>query len=205
MTRGFAALLALVLLAGISALAWATDGFRVITSDGARELAIERSPRPVPDVPLVDQDGNVFSLGSYRGRTVLIEFIYARCPNICGELGDAFERVLAEWNRDSPDQEIDLLSISFDPKNDDTQALKYYGERFGAAGPRWRVAKPLDRPDLARLLDTFGVVVIPDGMGGFVHNSAVYLVDRRGRLIRILDPYMSPRQFTAVALNVSAP
>lgn len=205
MTRGFAALLSFVLLAGMSALAVATDGFRVVTSDGARELAIERSPRPVPDVTLVDQDGKVFSLGSYRGRRVLIEFIYTRCPTICGELGDAFERVLTEWNRDSLSPETDLLSISFDPKNDDTQALKYYSERFGAAGPRWRIARPLGRQGLARLLDTFGVVVIPDGMGGFVHNAAVYLMDRHGRFIRILDPYMPPRQLAAVASNASAP
>lgn len=205
MTRGFAALLALVLLAGISALAWATDDFRIVTSEGARELAIERSPRPVPDVTLIDQDGKVFSLGSYRGRRVLIEFIYTRCPNVCGELGDAFERVLSEWQRDAPNQEPDLLSISFDPENDDTQALKYYGERFGAAGPHWRIAKPLDRQGLARLMDTFGVVVIPDGMGGFVHNTAIYLVDPRGRLIRVLDPYMPPQQLATLALNASAP
>lgn len=205
MTRRFAALLAFVLLTGMSALAWATDGFRVVTSDGARELEIKRSPRPVPDVTLVDQDEKVFSLSSYRGRRVLIEFIYTRCPTICGELGDAFERVLADWNRDSLGEETDFLSISFDPENDDTQALKYYSERFGAASPRWRIARPLDRRGLARLLNTFGVVVIPDGMGGFVHNTAVYLMDQRGRLIRILDPYMSPRQLAAVALNASAP
>lgn len=205
MTRGFAVLLAFVLLAGISALAWATDGFRVVTSDGARALEIERSPRAVPDIALVDQDRKVFSLGNYRGRRVLVEFIYTRCPTICGELGDAFERVLAEWNRDSLSEKTDLLSISFDPGNDNTQALKYYSERFGAASPRWRVARPLDQQGLARLLDTFGVVVIPDGMGGFVHNAAVYLMDRRGYLIRILDPYMSPRQFAAAALNASAP
>ena len=197
--------MALVLLTGMSALAWATDGFRVVTSDGARELEIERSPRPVPDIALVDQDGKVFSLGSYRGRRVLIEFIYTRCPTICGELGDAFERVLTDWNKDPPSKETDLLSISFDPNNDDTRALKYYGERFGAAGPRWRIAKPLDQQGLARLLGVFGVVVIPDGMGGFVHNAALYLMDRRGRLIRILDPYMPPRQLAAVVSNASAP
>jgi protein SCO1/2 len=205
MTRGFAALLAVVLLAGISALAGATDGFRVVTSDGARELAIERSPRPVPDVSLVDQDGKVFSLGSYRGRRVLIEFIYTRCPTVCGELGDTFQHMLSEREKVAPNQGPDLLSISFDPKNDDTQALKYYGERFGAASPRWRIAKPLDRQGLARLLDTFGVVVIPDGMDGFVHNTAVYLVDRRSRLIRILDPHTPPRQIAAIARNASAP
>jgi protein SCO1/2 len=53
-------------------------------------------------------------------------------------------------------------------------------------------------------MQSFGVVVIPDGMGGFIHNSAVYLVDARGRLARILDPD-SPPQLLAAALRVSLP
>lgn len=54
--------------------------------------------------------------------------------------------------------------------------------------PRWRIAATAHERGLAALLRTFGVVVIPDGMGGFVHAGTVYLVDWRGRLARILDP-----------------
>jgi protein SCO1/2 len=99
---------------------------------------------------------------------------------------------------------IDLLSISFDPQNDDREALRLYGDRYGAKAPRWRIAALADARGLAALMQSFGVVVIPDGMGGFIHNSAVYLVDARGRLARILDPD-SPPQLFADALRVSAP
>lgn len=185
-TRGFIALLALVLAAGTGALGWATEGFRVVTSEGARALAVARAPRAVPDVALVDQDGHAFTLGDYRGRTVLVDFIYTRCPTICGVTGDEFRGVLARLG--AADSKVDLLSISFDPANDDREALQLYGDRFGARAPRWRIAAPIDQAGLAALLATFGVVVIPDGLGGFIHNSAVYLVDARGRLARILDP-----------------
>jgi len=51
---------------------------------------------------------------------------------------------------------------------------------------------------------SFGSVVIPDGMGGFVHNGAIYgaiyIVDGRGRLVRILDSD-EPRQLVAAALD----
>jgi len=75
MTRGFLPLLAIVAATGIAALAWETDGFRVVTSAGARQLSIERTPLPLPDVRLVDQDGHAFSLSSYKGRPVLVDFI----------------------------------------------------------------------------------------------------------------------------------
>jgi hypothetical protein len=49
---------------------------------GARQLSIERTPLPLPDVRLVDQDGHAFSLSSYKGRPVLVDFIYTRCPKM---------------------------------------------------------------------------------------------------------------------------
>lgn len=203
MTRGFPILLALVLSIGMAALAFETDGFRVVTSAGARQLAVERQPRAVPDVRLADQQGTVFTLGDYKGRAVLIDFIYTRCPTICGQLGDGLAgvRTLA---KKSDTARVALLSISFDPKNDDREALRLYGERFGAKPPQWRIAAPVDAHGLDVLLKSFGVVVIPDGMGGFIHNGAIYLVDAQGRLARILDP-VGPRRLLAAALREPAP
>ena len=203
MTRGFLPLLALVVATGTAALAWETEGFRAVTSAGARQLEIERHPRPLPDVRLVDQDGRAFSLSGYRGRPVLVDFIYTRCPTICSMLGDDFQRVLA-FGGDASRARIDLLSISFDRDNDDREARKLYGERYGASAPRWRIAAPADDAGLAALLQNFEVVVLPDGMGGFIHNSAVYLIDAEGRLARVLDPD-APPQLTAAALRAAVP
>ena len=198
MTRSFLALLACVLTAGIGALSWAIDGFRVVTSEGARRLTVERSALPLPDVEMIDQNGHPFSLADYRGKTVLVDFIYTRCPTICGVLGDDFRNVLDMVHSGTAD-DVDLLSISFDPEHDDRAALQLYGERYGAAAPRWRVAAPADRHGLATLLSSFGTVVIPDAIGGFMHSSAVYLIDPRRRLARILDPDAPVTLFAAAA------
>lgn len=204
MTRGFPVLLALVLAAGLAALACETDGFRVVTSAGARQLAVERAPQRLPDMRLVDQDGAPFSLGAYRGRTVLVDFIYTRCPTVCSERGDDFANALRLIKATASGAPVDLLSISFDLRHDDREALRLYGERFGATAPHWRIAAPADAQQLAELLRSFGVVVIPDGMGGFVHNAAVYVIDARGRLAGILDADPVP-QLVAAALRVAAP
>lgn len=187
MTRGFLPLLAVVLAAGMGALAWATEGFQTVTRDGAQRLAVERAPRPVPAVRLVDQNGHPFSLGDYRGRRVLVDFIYTSCPTICGVLGDNFARVPG-----GRDRAVDLVSISFDPENDDLEARQLYAARFGAAAPRWRVASPANRDGLDRLLRAFGVVVVSDGRGGFVHDARVYLVDASRRLADIVDAQSGP-------------
>jgi protein SCO1 len=201
MSPGFLPLLGLVLATGIGTLGWETDGFRVLTTDGAQRLAVERAPLPVPDARLVDQNGDAFSLGYYRGKTLMVEFIYTRCPTICGLLGDDVRRVLALTPHSAAGRAVDFLSISFDPQHDDRRALALYAETYGASAPRWRVAVPANGRDLAALLRTFGVVVIPDGMGGFVHNGAFYLVDARGRLRRILDSGTSPQLLAAAAAS----
>ncbi|MGH6818356.1 MAG: SCO family protein [Methylovirgula sp.] len=187
MTRGFVPLLSIVLAIGIGGLAWATEGFRIITSEGARQLSVARHPIPVPDVRLLDQDGHTFSLADYRGRTVLVDFIYTRCPTLCGVLGDDFRRALASNPEAVSGHAVAFVSISFD-RADDRNALQLYADRFGATAPRWRVAAPAEASGLAMLLRTFGVTFIPDGFGGFVHDDTIYVVDERGRLARMLDP-----------------
>lgn len=203
MTRGFLPLLAITIASGTAAIAWETDGFRVATSAGARELAIERQPHSLPKVRLLDQDGAAFSLADYAGRPLLVDFIYTRCPTLCSELGDAFHRLRGNGDN-TPDGSIDLLSISFDLSNDDREALRLYGERYAASPPRWRIAAPADRPGLDAILQAFGVVVIPDGRGGFIHNGSIFLVDARGRLARSFDAD-APPQVLAAALRAATP
>ncbi|HEY5226401.1 MAG TPA: hypothetical protein VIJ06_06385 [Methylovirgula sp.] len=41
---------------------------------------------------------------------------------------------------------------------------------------------PAAKSGLAALLRTFGVIVIPDGIGGFVHDRAIYAINRHGLL-----------------------
>jgi Glycosyl hydrolase family 92/SCO1/SenC len=36
----------------------------------------------VPDLPLVNEDGKTIHLNDYRGKALLVTFIYTRCPNV---------------------------------------------------------------------------------------------------------------------------
>ncbi len=171
-----------ILLAGGTALWWGTDGGRALTAETARRLAIAASPRALGDVVLEDQSGAAFSLLDYQGTPLVLEFVYTSCPDICLALGTTFERL----DGAAPDA-VRLLSISFDPA-DGTEQLGWFADRHGATPPRWRVARVVDDAARTALMERAGVIVIPDGMGGFVHNAGLYLVDPDGRLTRVLDP-----------------
>jgi len=182
-----------VITAGVATFAAVTDGFRAATSEAAWRLAVAERPHPLPDATLVDQSGRAFRLSALRGRPVLIEFFYTSCPAICGLLASqfqaGFERLIAEPER----PEVLLLSVSFDPERDTVMELADYAARLGVDGRIWRVARASYSAELQSLLDAFGVIVLPDGAGGFIHNTAIYLVDAEGRLARIYDPDAAER------------
>lgn len=176
---------ALAVLCFGSATLWAaTDGLRAFTSEQARRLAVEESPRPVPTAVLEDQDGVAFSLAEYRGRRLLVDFIYTRCRTICTALGASFARLSNDLAAHGPDGPV-LLSISFDPDVDTVAQLRAYADLYHADGKIWRIARVPSKEALAAMLTTFEVVVIPDALGGFQHNAAIHLVDDSGRLARI--------------------
>jgi len=182
-----------VVSTGLAVLAAVTDGFRATTSEAAWRLAVGERPQPLPDATLIDQSGRSLRLSALRGRRVLIEFFYTSCPAICGLLASQFQAGFEGLISQSEGPEILLLSVSFDPERDTVTELADYAARLGADGQIWRVARVNDPIELRRLLDASGVVVLPDGAGGFVHNAAIYLVDAEGRLTRVYDPEAAER------------
>jgi len=175
-----------LLLAGIGTLWAATNGWQVLTAEGARRLSIEEKPKPLPVVLLRDQRGEAFRLQDFEGNNLLVEFIYTRCVTLCTSLGETFEQVTRELPEDALGNSVSMVSISFDPR-DSISDLRDYGERFDALPDHWRIARVENSAELKLLLDTFGITVVPDQWGNFEHNAAVHFVNRQGYLDRIVD------------------
>ncbi|MBZ0087691.1 MAG: SCO family protein [Thermomonas sp.] len=187
----------LIAAAGVATLAAATDGFRAYTSQTALRLSVARQPRPLPSVLLETADGQRISLSALRGRWLLVDFVYTRCTTWCLAQGGTFARLQRELAGPIAQGRVALLSLSFDPERDDPEALAAYRRRMGGRAGGWVVARPADADGLQALLRTFGVVVLPDGLGGYVHNAAINVVDPQGRLVAVTD-WQSPDAALAV-------
>lgn len=176
-------------LVGWWSAAWITEDFQVWTAEGARRLTVIQQPVPAPKVALagpgmIDADLHTFLVGA--DRATIIDFVYTRCPTVCTTLGSGFQQLqqaLAEQQTEG----VKLLSISFDPTHDDAASLQRYAAQWRADPSRWTIATVSDPDQLQRLLKAFQVVVIDDGRGGYEHNAALLVLDRRGRLVRIFD------------------
>lgn len=182
--------LAACCLTGMLALYAATAGFRVVSTEAGRRLALERRPAPLP--PTVVRralDGRSLSLGADLAsdrRAAIVTFVYTRCQSICSVTGTELQQLQARIRSRGLERRVRLLTISFDPA-DDGAALTAYARRMGADPRLWRFYGIADAAGRRRLLEVFGIVVVPAPPGDFVHNAAYHVIDRDGRLARIVD------------------
>ena len=84
----------------------------------------------VPDYRLINQDGKTIRIQEYKGKALLLTFIYTRCqdPNQCTLMSSNFAAIDQALQK-QPDlyAKTHLLSISFDPAYDTPKVLRSYG------------------------------------------------------------------------------
>lgn len=165
----------------------ATDGFQAFTVEQARVNELIEERPLFPEVTLEDSKGRTYPFSDFQGKFVMLTFIYTACTDVCPELEMNLAQVYQAIPKHYIGEDIVFLSISFDPERDDPETLAKYQDYFASDGETWRMARVTDEKELNRLLDEFGVIVIPDGYGNFQHNSAFYLVDPNGVLIDVMD------------------
>lgn len=165
-----------------------THGFQAFTWESYRRIEVAQAPRNIPDVPLQTHTGQPWRLAESAGRLRLINFIYTRCPTLCRTSGSRYARLLQAIEQRGWDDRLQLISLSLQPGYDTPPRLRDYRQRYHAADDGlWLTARTRREADQRRLLDSYGVVSIPDPWGGIQHNDAIHVVDAAGNLIRILD------------------
>jgi len=199
--RRHALAIAAVLVGGLILFGAETDGFRAFTSEDARVNRLMKEKPPFPEVVLEDSNDRTYTISEFRNKYVLMSFMYTFCPDLCVITEMNMAQVYAGIPEEELGKNLVFLSISFDPKRDDPAALDLYKRHFGSDGETWRMARVPDQAELELLLKRFGVIVIPYGNGNFAHNSAFYLLDRGGRLLKVMD-YGKPEEAARVVTAI---
>ena len=143
----------------------------------------------VPDFQVVDAEGRQQALRELLardGRVWIVDFVYTRCQTLCLSLGTVFQQLQAQVLAQGLQDRVGLLSISFDPAQDRPAALADYARRMRMQPGAWQLLSLAEPGDRRRLLDSFGIMVVPAPLGEFEHNAALHLVTADGRLVQIL-------------------
>lgn len=145
----------------------------------------------VPDAIFVDQDGNARTLADWKGRVLALTFIYTRCPvpDFCPLMDRRFAEVQEAIAADPALRgNVHLLSVSFDPAFDTPAVLAAHARRVGANPAVWTFLTG-NRTEIERFGLPLGIAIVSDPASGseIVHNLRTAVIDRNGRLVRILN------------------
>lgn len=188
--RRVSTIVCLTLLAGCTcALTNFTYGFEAWTHEARRARQLQEGLLQASPVNLLDSRGVAPRVwgSDVAGHNALpsaflVDFVYTRCPSVCRTLGSEFQQMQAIIEKKNEGSLVQLASVSFDVEHDRPEALHRYAKSLHADSSIWQFLVPDTKADAAKLLRSLGVVVIPDGTGGFVHNGAIHLLDNRGKL-----------------------
>ncbi len=135
------------------------------------------------DRTLVDQRGTVRRLSEWRGKSLVLSFVYTRCPDqlVCPAISGKF----AYLQRHIDPATTHLALVSLDPPFDSPSVLRRYGAAFAADPSRWSLLTG-EASEVKALLDAFGVSSLQDGPGHYVHDDDLVLVRPGGRIAEII-------------------
>ena len=144
----------------------------------------------VPNFKLVNQSNRHVSLVQYRGKTLILTFIYTRCPfpDFCPRVTGQFAELTRQLAADPKlYAKTHLLSISFDPAYDTPKVLTDYGHQWAGKDPgvfdHWEfaVAAATDIPQIAKF---FGLTVIPEKNDIITHSLSTAVISPDGKIFR---------------------
>ena len=179
-----------VLIAGLALLLLATGGGQSFTTETSRRLQVAAQPQQLESFNITTSSAEVTTLNALLttgSKVWLVDFVYTRCQTVCSSLGTIYQQLQAQIELRGLQGQVGLLSISFDPANDNAAALNAYATRMQMRPAIWQIATLTNWQDRRRLLDAFGIMVVPAPLGEFEHNAALHVVSSDGRLLKIID------------------
>jgi protein SCO1 len=143
----------------------------------------------VPDFKLRNQDGRAIHLDQFRGKTLLVTFIYTRCPmpNFCPLVTHNFAVINRQLAADPGlYKKTHLLCVSFDPDHDTPERLRAYGVQYigsdaTSAFSHWDFAVPT-RPELLEMAKYFDVGITQGADDTITHTLSTTLVGPHGKV-----------------------
>ena len=153
---------------------------------GATSFHLPRPGEQVPDFAFINQDGKRISLHQYRGKVLLLTFIYTRCPfpDFCPRVSSRFAEIDKTFGDSAA---TELLSISFDPQHDQPKVLRDYAfsvahRRDAVLFRRWQFAV-VRESDLPKIAEFFALMVKPEG-GLITHNLSTAVIGPDSRIVK---------------------
>jgi protein SCO1/2 len=146
-----------------------------------------------PDFRLKDQFGKEITLSQFKGKPVVLTFLYTHCPDVCPLTADKLHVAMQNLGNDA--QQVTVLAVSMDPKGDTAAAAQNFS-RIHKLGDYFHFLIGT-HDELAPVWASYSVNAQAATSAGVVsHSTAIYVIDKQGRERVLLDNDFSSAQAT---------
>jgi protein SCO1 len=134
----------------------------------------------VPDITLQDREGHPVRLADYRGKPLLVSFIYTGCFQVCPTQTRALHEAVKGLDAMLGAQQFNVVSIGFNQPFDSPEAMRSFARQHRIDEANWEFLSP-PREHVETLTQAFGFshVATP---AGFDHVLGVTVVAPDGRI-----------------------
>ena len=151
-----------------------------------RELALKASQAvigtKIGDHTLLDREGKPVQLSSYRGKPLLVSFIYTGCFQVCPSTTRSLQETVQGLQKTFGTNKFNVVSIGFNQPDDSPIALKAFAAQYQINQPNWEFLSP-SMSTVEAIARDFGFVYAATP-AGFDHVLQVSLLDGDGRIVR---------------------
>ena len=162
----------------------ARTGLTLTTLD--EKAALERSQsvigKPVGDHVLLDRQERPTPLAKYRGKPLLVNFVYTACFNVCPTTTKNLQKAVEGTVNVLGADRFNIISIGFNQPFDSPQAMKAFATQYGIHLPNWEFLSPA-AAIVDELTQNFGFSYVAT-TAGFDHMNQVTIVDADGKIFR---------------------
>ncbi|WP_448116996.1 SCO family protein [Mesorhizobium amorphae] len=138
-----------------------------------------------PGFTMQDADGRLVSLASLHGKVVVLNFIYANCPDVCPLHAERIAELQTMINQTPMKAMVEFVTITTDPKRDTGEVLRGYGNAHGLDPANWMflTAAP-DQPEdsTRKIAEAYGLKFTQGDDGMQMHGIVTHVIDQDGRL-----------------------
>jgi protein SCO1 len=148
--------------------------------------------KQAPPIELRNYLGQPVSLSEYRGKAVLVTFLYANCPDVCPLITSNLRVALNMLGRG--DSQVQVIAVSVDPRGDTAANVARFVRAHGMAGRMQYLIG--SGSELARTWSAWGVGSTQEvGQPNLVsHSALVYGVSASGRLTTAYPATFEPSE-----------
>lgn len=136
----------------------------------------------VADYAFTDSRGQARRLADYRGKPLLVNFVYTGCSQVCPITVRFLDKAIGEARRALGQDGFAVATIGFNQPFDTPQALRAFAVQHGIADPKWDFLSPAPGT-VEALTREFGFTWYATPKG-FDHVTQVTILDGDGRIYR---------------------